>query len=89
MSVPWIAMTSTELTNLAVDLASDGFAGHEAAIRDVVRSARAHGVASVLVDILADPSQPEVARQRAFGTVAASLSFGRRTMLPATARTAA
>lgn len=69
-------MSSTDLTNLASDLASNGFAGHDAAVRDVVRSARASGIPSVLVDVLADPRQPEVARQRAFGMVVSALADG-------------
>ena len=69
-------MSSTDLTNLASDLASNGFAGHDAAVRDVVRSARASGIPSVLVDVLADPRQPEVARQRAFGMVVSVLADG-------------
>ena len=40
---------------------------------DVVRAARAHGLSAVLVDVLADPGQPEVARLRAFGRIAAAL----------------
>jgi hypothetical protein len=69
-------MSSTDLTNLASDLAFEGFAGHDAAVRDVVRSARAHGISSVLVDVLADPRQPEVARQRAFGMVVSTMAHG-------------
>ena len=69
-------MSSTDLTNLASDLASNGFAGHDAAVRDVVRSARASGIPSVLVDVLADPREPEVARQRAFGMVVSALAYG-------------
>ena len=45
-----------------------GSPGTRLPIRAVVRAARAHGVSPVLVDILADPGQPEVARLRAFGT---------------------
>jgi ABC-type sugar transport system substrate-binding protein len=69
-------MSSTDLTNLASDLASNGFAGHDAAVRDVVRSARAYGIPSVLVDVLVDPREPEVARQRAFGMIASALAYG-------------
>ena len=36
--------------------------------RAVVRSARSAGLSDVLIDVLADPSQPEVARLRAYGT---------------------
>ena len=39
----------------------------------VVRRARAAAVPSVIVDVLADPSQPEVARLRAFGRISALL----------------
>ncbi len=84
-------MTSRELTNLAADLVSDGFAGHDAAVRDVVCAARLHGVRAVLVDILADPDQPEVARQRAFGNVAAALAADSSSLpadAPATRRAA-
>jgi hypothetical protein len=69
-------MSTPQLEPLAYDLASDGFAGHELAIRQVVKAARSAGPSRVprtLVDILADPAEPEVARLRAFGTVAAAL----------------
>ena len=42
-------------------------------VRDVVRSARAAGLSDVLIGVLADPSQPEVARLRAFGRLTAAL----------------
>ena len=67
-------MSSRDLTELAWDLASDGFLGHEAAVRDVVRTARAHGASAVFIDVLADVRQPEVARLRAFGRLAAELA---------------
>jgi hypothetical protein len=48
-----------------------------AAIADVLPSfvahARARGVASLLLDLLADAGEPEVARQRAFGLVLVEL----------------
>jgi hypothetical protein len=62
------------LLGLSWDLANDGFQGHEPSIRQVVRLARAAGISAVLVDILADPSEPEVARHRAFGRIAAALA---------------
>ncbi len=40
----------------------------------MVRAARAAGVSPSLVDVLADPTEPEVARLRAFGHVAAALA---------------
>jgi hypothetical protein len=70
-------MSSTDLSDLAWDLASDGFVGRENAVRQVVRTARSRGVPSVLIDVLADPSEPAVARLRAFGRVAAMLTSAR------------
>ena len=69
-----IDMSTPHLTELALDLASDGFGGHEHAVRSVVRSARDRGVAPTLVAVLADPRQPEVARLRAFGRIAVALA---------------
>ena len=70
-------MSSTDLTDLAWDLASDGFVGRENAVRQVVRTARSQGVPSVLTEVLADPSEPAAARLRAFGRVAALLATPR------------
>jgi len=66
-------MSSSDLSRLAWDLASDGFVGHEADVRQVVRTARQEGVSPVLVGVLADPQEPAVARLRAFGRVAAAI----------------
>ena len=68
-------MSSTDLLQLAWDLESHGFAGRDAAVRAVVRAARAACVSSVVVDVLADVDAPEVARLRAFGHIASALSF--------------
>ena len=67
-------MSTADLSRLAWDLASDGFVGHEAAVRQVVRSARAAGVSPLAARVLADPQQPEVARLRAFGRIDAALA---------------
>ncbi len=67
-------MSSTDLSDLAWDLASDGFVGRENAVRQVVRTAREHGLPAVLTGVLADPQEPDVARLRAFGRVAALLA---------------
>jgi hypothetical protein len=67
-------MHRPDLTELAWDLASAGFAGRENAVRQVVRTARAQGLRPVLVDLLADPRQPDVARLRAFGRIAQLLA---------------
>ena len=63
-----------QLFDLAWALSSDGFNGHEGSIRQVVTAARAAGVSSVVVGILADPSEPEVARLRAFGQVVTAIA---------------
>jgi hypothetical protein len=63
-----------QLRQLAWALGSDGIDGHEDSFRHVVSSAHAAGVSSVLIEILADPTQPEIARLRAFGRVAAALA---------------
>jgi hypothetical protein len=64
-----------DLADLAWALESDGIGRHEVSVRQVVRWARAAGVSSVAVDILADPREPEVARLRAFGQVAGALAL--------------
>lgn len=67
-------MTTPQLLHLAWDLESRGFTGQEVAVRQVVRAARVLGVSRTLVDVLADPAEPEVARLRAFGRVATELA---------------
>jgi hypothetical protein len=82
-------MTTPQLLHLASDLESFGFSGQEVALRPVIRAARAAGVTSVLVDVLADPSEPEVARLRAFGRVATELATVASTDTVRTSRDAA
>jgi hypothetical protein len=67
-------MSSVDVTDLAWELASDGFAGREHAVRQVALTARAQGLPAVLTGILADPTEPEVARLRAFGRIATLLA---------------
>ncbi len=67
-------MSTPQLLQLAWDLESRGFAGQEVALRPVIRAARVLGVSRTLVDVLADPAEPEVARMRAFGRVAVALA---------------
>ena len=67
-------MNSPDLNLLAFQLAARGFVGQDAAIAAVSRSARSAGVSPVLVDILGDPTAPEVARLRAFGKIATRLA---------------
>lgn len=81
-------MSSTDLADLAWDLASDGFVGREADVRQVVRTARANGVSPVLIAVLGDPREPEIARLRAFGRITATLA-ARDAARPVVARHAA
>ena len=68
-------MTSTfrPTFDLAAAVSTDGIAAHSARVDHFVAGARAAGVRPALVSILADPSQPEVARMRALGRVLAEL----------------
>ncbi|MBA3289709.1 MAG: hypothetical protein H0U21_17145 [Acidimicrobiia bacterium] len=71
-------MITTDLLQLAMDIEARGLKGREADVRQVVRAARVAGISRVSVDVLADDAQPEVARLRAFGTIAAALDRLRR-----------
>jgi hypothetical protein len=55
-------------------IATDGITAHEQAVTELLAAARSAGVCSVLVDVLADPAEPTVARERAFGRVAAAIA---------------
>jgi hypothetical protein len=63
----WTATVGQRLDELGLDAAS-----HD--IENLVAVARRYGVAPVAADVLADPSQPDVARLRAFSHVAAALA---------------
>ena len=62
------------LITLGYDLDAHGFAGREAAVRQLVRDARATGYDCTALDVLADTSAPDVARLRAFAAVSAVLA---------------
>jgi hypothetical protein len=66
-------MNTPDLHQLALELEAHGFVGHDTAINSLSRSARAAGLSPVLIDVLGDPQAPEVARLRAFGTIASRL----------------
>jgi hypothetical protein len=57
------------LDELAWAIDGDGIGRHEAAVDRVVTWARALGFDPVLLDVLSDPAQPPVARERAFGAL--------------------
>jgi len=63
----------SDLGALAHQLDEHGIAGCEQSLQAVVRLACAVAIDAVLVDILADPTAPDVARMRAFGRIAVLL----------------
>ena len=69
------------IAELAERVATHGPAAVEPELRRFVREARRHNATLLLVAILADPNQPEVARQRAFGQLHAELERFRRSAL--------
>jgi hypothetical protein len=58
---------------LAERLATHGIGALQNELRRLIRDAHRHGVRPLLVTILADSAQPDVARQRAFGRILAEL----------------
>jgi hypothetical protein len=65
-------------TDLAHRVATVGPAATEGELSRFIREARRRNVSPVLVAILADSQQPEVARQRAFGLIHAGLEQAQR-----------
>ncbi len=59
---------------LAQALAADGVSPHEARLAAVAQLAGRRGANPVLVSVALDPSEPEIARLRAFGRLAAMLA---------------
>ena len=70
---------SVPYAELADRLATHGPAALQGELRRLIRDARRHGVTPLLVTILADPAQPDVARQRAFGRIVAELERPHKT----------
>jgi hypothetical protein len=68
-----MAAYTKELAGIASDVDALGIAANETAIAGVVALASAADVDPVLLSVLADASQPEIARARAFGRVATAL----------------
>jgi len=73
------AVNTIDQDRLAHGIAQDGLVAYNDAITAMVLRARSTGVRSPALDVLGDIAQPEVARQRAFGKVAAALAARRRT----------
>ena len=66
------------LDELAWAIDADGIGYHEAAISRVVAWARSLGANPVLLDLLADQTQPATARERAFGSLTSTVALGGR-----------
>lgn len=62
------------LTRWGFAVEHDGIAAHEDAASIIVDAATAKGLRPVLIEILADPSEPSAARTRAFGRLAFALA---------------
>jgi hypothetical protein len=67
-----------ELDRLAHRIADDGIAAHEPFVQHIARRAATFGLAPIATAILADRTAPPVARERAFGRVAAALERQRQ-----------
>jgi hypothetical protein len=64
------------LDELAWAIDGDGIGYHEAAIARVVAWARSLDVDPVVLDVLADSTQPQTARERAFGRLTRTVANG-------------
>ncbi|MEJ7561958.1 MAG: hypothetical protein WKF45_05465 [Ilumatobacteraceae bacterium] len=73
------AVNTIDQDRLAHAIARDGLVAYNDSVMAMVLRARSTGVRSPALDVLGDIAQPEVARQRAFGKVAAALAARRRT----------
>lgn len=77
-------MTSSDLAHTPLSIAAverlawaierDGLVDHHHVVAEVAARAADAGISPVLVGVLADPAEPEVARIRAFGIVALALA---------------
>jgi hypothetical protein len=69
-----MATYTQDLTRIASDIDRNGIAANETAVTKVIGWAQAAGVDPVLLSVLFDSTQPEVARTRAFGMIATALA---------------
>jgi hypothetical protein len=68
---------------LAHAVVADGVAAHAAALSQLVAAAYTAGVSNTLIGIVADRTQPEVARLRALGRILAALESPSEPQAPA------
>jgi len=83
--MPVIApQTVGSLHDLAFRIAAEGVDAERADVARVARRAARLGASSVLTDVVLDPREPQVARQRAFGELASFLGAHRGRPRPST-----
>lgn len=70
------------LHDLAFRVAAEGVDAERADVARVARRAARLGASAVLTDLVIDPREPQVARQRAFGELLSFLSTQRRRPQP-------
>jgi len=70
--------TTTQLADLGCYIDQDGVTAHEAAIAELVSAARFTTAPSEMLDLMADPTQPPVVRQRAFARISRDWGTYRR-----------
>jgi hypothetical protein len=63
-----------DLARIASDIDTHGIGANETAVSMVVDRASIAGVDPVLLSVLSDVTQPEIARDRAFGRIATALA---------------
>jgi hypothetical protein len=63
-------------------IALDGFGPHEAEVASIVELGFNAGLSRVLLGVVADPAEPEVARTRALGRVLVALGRSRAADVP-------
>jgi hypothetical protein len=62
-------MTPDMHYRLALQITEHGIDAHQHDVLRYARDLRRHGLRSKALDIMVDPTQPAVARERAFGTL--------------------
>jgi hypothetical protein len=77
-------ITDREIERMSWRIETSGsLADETAGVTAVVRRAAETGASTVLIGVLADPTEPEVARIRAFGKLALQLGQRRPTLVTA------
>ena len=78
-----LCITETGLADLGAAIAEQGISRHERAVQELVADARLLGITTASIEVLGDVHSPEVARDRAFASVASDVL--RTPVRPATA----